>query len=179
MGIHHAVIAKAARNGITITEDGSDFVCTKDGAVLAKDVTARDALAAAIVELTAKTPKEDTTVAKTAKKAAKAKTKKAPKAAKNGAGKTEAKTIVSDEYRANYNADDNCGDKIAKAITDYVKNGKVLDMDKLKKLAEDNDISLSKWASLNNGQKSMNLRNVLRARAKRGDKVKVAGRIFE
>lgn len=183
MGIHHNVLGKAARNGLVITEVGNDFIVTKDGVEVARDLTARDALTAAIVVVGVggKTPKEDTDVAKTAKTKAKkaAKGKKAPKAAKVKDANAVAKTIVKDDYRKNYNDDDNCDDKIAKAITAYVKNGKILDMEKLKKLAEDNDLNLSKWAGLNNGQKSMNLRNMLRARAKRGDKVKIAGRIFE
>lgn len=174
MSIHHNVLAKAQRNGIEIRDVGSSFECWKGDVKLAEDVNARDALAAAIVELNAKTPKEDD-MAKTAKKAA-----KRGKAKKNGAAAVaKGKTIVKDEYRANYTKDDNCGDAVAKAITAYVKVDGALDMDRLKKLAEDNDLSLSKWSGLNNGQKSMNLRNVLRARSKRGEKVKIAGRIFE
>lgn len=199
MAIHHNVTKKAASHGLVVKEVGNEFVVENaEGKEVARDLTARDAVAAAVqAVLDAKLPKKvrkalastgetpktedtegDTEMAKTAKKAAKKAAKKTPKtAAKNKDGKVT-KTIVADEYRKDYNADDNCGDDIATAITAYVKDGKLLNMEKLQKLAEDNEVDLKPWKALNNGQISMNLRNVLRARHKRGEKVKIAGRVF-
>lgn len=192
MAIHHNVVKKAERHGLVITESYGEFIVTKDGVEVARDIVARTALEAAVLATFTHKGREaaepetqdegETDMAKTTKTAKKAGKKAARKAR---AAVATGKTIVRDEYRKNYNKDDNCGDAIAVAMTAYLKPGKdgkvgkVLDMDRLKKLAEDNDIQLSRWAALNNGQKSMNLRNVLRARAKKGDKVKIAGRIFE
>lgn len=186
MGIHHNTIKKLASYGLTITEVGNEFVVRDaEGKEVARDITPRTAADAAVqVHFAKKLPKgeqkavetseEEATVAKTAKKAAKA--KKTPKNAK--AAVKSGKTIVSDEYRKDYNKDDNCGDKIATALTEYLKEGKLLNIEKLAKLAEDNGIDMRKYSSLNNGQKSMNIRNILRARAKRGDKVKIGSRVF-
>jgi hypothetical protein len=103
------------------------------------------------------------------------------------------KTIVPARYRAKYKATRNtCGDDLAYAITDFVnttdyaprKDGKgnkkikMLSLLALSQLAMDNGIEPDAIKGNNNGQKRMNLSNMLRGMRRAGKDVVVAGEVF-
>ena len=67
-------------------------------------------------------------------------------------------------------------DGLAEAMDGATRTGGALDLEKLSKVAKENGIDLAaRWGQLNNGQKSMNLRNALRGKMKKGEKVRVGG----
>lgn len=89
------------------------------------------------------------------------------------------RSIVPPKYKAKYGKKEHCGDELGYAVSEIVRDGKgQIVMEALAALATENGLSLDRWAHLNPGQQSMNLRNVLRGRVKRGEAVVVAGQQF-
>jgi hypothetical protein len=87
-------------------------------------------------------------------------------------------SIVKSTYKESY-VDGNCGDELALECTAFLKpDGKKLDMDRWRQLAADNDIDVAPWEAQNNGQKSMNLRNKLRAKWRKGGDIQVGGHVI-
>lgn len=84
------------------------------------------------------------------------------------------KTVVPFKYRLQYGPDQNCGDTVARLLSDYVRdeNGKV-DTDRLSEVANRNGVDLGKWSHLNLGMVRMNLGNVLRGRVRNGATVHI------
>lgn len=81
------------------------------------------------------------------------------------------KSIVKDSYKQKYGTSQSCDDEVAEAF-------KTTRFD-LVKVAEDNGLDLmEKWGHLNPGQRRMNLGNVLRGRAKRGEYVKIGQNVW-
>lgn len=87
-------------------------------------------------------------------------------------------SVIPEDYRVKYGADQNCGDDVAaqlkKATTD-AEGG--LDMDAVERIAGQNDLGgkYDEWRTkgLNNGMVRMNLGNMLRAKARKGDEVRI------
>lgn len=89
------------------------------------------------------------------------------------------RSIVPPKYKAAYGKKEHCGDELGYAVSELVRDGKgQIVMEALASLATENGLSLDRWAHLNPGQQSMNLRNVLRGRVKRGEEVVVGGAKF-
>lgn len=105
-------------------------------------------------------------------------------APENTAAEAEVKksnSIVPLKFKARYKEHDgNCGDGMAEAFAEAVKDGKgKTDPELLAKVAAANGIDLqARWGKLNLGQQRMNLGNVLRTRARKGEKVVVGETTF-
>lgn len=84
------------------------------------------------------------------------------------------KSIVPENFRKHYGAAQNCGDEFAEAFAENTtgKDGK-LDMEKVAKVAAQNEVDLGRWKGKNNGMVRMNLSNVLRGMQRRGETVKI------
>ena len=156
--------------------------------------TAKNAPAIAAVVTETPAPVEATTT-ETPAKPAKTRTAKAAKPAKVTKAKHKpsdivrtdanpAKSIVPVRFKEAYAENGGCnGDALAVAVKAFleVKNADgrtVLSMENLAQLASDNAIDFAKYAHLNNGQKSMNVRNRLRGLLKAGTTVVVGKRKF-
>lgn len=94
--------------------------------------------------------------------------------------KAEAKkgSIVPDEYRYRYGVDQNCGDDIAVRLKDKTTDGKGnADMEAVAEVAAKNGLAdrFDGWVArgLNNGQLRMNLGNMLRGKARKGEPVTI------
>jgi hypothetical protein len=87
------------------------------------------------------------------------------------------KSVVPAAYKAQYkergdatSCGDNVASKLKAAILDKKAGG--MSLAKLAKIGKLNDVDVAeKWGHLNPGMRRMNLGNVLRAKAKRGEKV--------
>ena len=81
---------------------------------------------------------------------------------------------IPSEYRASYGQDQHCGDELALAL-------KEINIAELGYVAKQNNLvdKWESWSHLNNGQKRMNLGNVLRGRLKRGERVEVSSMVWE
>lgn len=91
------------------------------------------------------------------------------------------KSIVPLKFKERYKANDgNCGDGMASAFDAAVKDGKgKTDPELLAKVAAANGIDLAgRWGKLNLGQQRMNLGNVLRTRARKGETVTIGETVF-
>lgn len=100
-------------------------------------------------------------------------------------------SVVPEKYRVLYGSEQNCGDDMAKALTEYVTLGRVskkspdggLDIELLRKVAADNGLStfLQNWENrgLNGGLLRMNISNMLRRMVRNGERVKVNNTIWE
>lgn len=170
-GIHHNTLKRAASVGLDMNADGNEFVVLKDGAEVARDILAREALTKAI---TAVYPNG---VGSKPKKAAAKKAKPVDDDDDGEETPAASGSIVKDKYRVHYNDDDNNGDRLAVIFTAAVRDPETekLDMKRLEQVAKENKVDLSKWSHLNNGQISMNCRNRIRAMVKRKEKVTING----
>lgn len=87
-------------------------------------------------------------------------------------------SIIPDSYRHQYGVDQNCGDDIAVRLKDATTDGKgnAL-MDAVAEVAAKNGLSdrYDGWVAkgLNNGQLRMNLGNMLRGKARKGEEVTI------
>lgn len=94
------------------------------------------------------------------------------------------RSIVPAKYKANYAKHNNtCGDDIAlelkAATTKQDPDGRdVLDVETLWAIAKANELDVTKYVSLNNGQKRMNVSNKLRGLLKAGKDVVIGKRTF-
>lgn len=100
-------------------------------------------------------------------------------------------SVVPTKYRILYGSDQNCGDEMALALTEYVTMGRAnkknpdggLDRSKLREVAEANGISenLQKWEDrgLNGGLLRMNVSNILRGMIRRGLEVRVGSQVWQ
>jgi hypothetical protein len=76
-------------------------------------------------------------------------------------------SVISAEYRKKHQPDE-----FAQRLKKHVAgNDGNIDLTKLRRLAEQNDVWQSKWANLNSGMQFMGLSNCLRALVRRGGKV--------
>lgn len=85
-------------------------------------------------------------------------------------------SVIPDDYRYRYGADQNCGDAVAKALTDKVTDPKTgVDLEACRSIAAINGVEdrFDVWMDkdLNPGMVRMNLGNVLRGMARRGEPV--------
>jgi hypothetical protein len=82
-------------------------------------------------------------------------------------------SVVPDEYRYRYGADQNCGDAIAKRLTAEVTTGNGVDLDRAREIAALNGIEdrFDGWVAkgLNPGMVRMNLGNVLRGMGRKAE----------
>lgn len=87
-------------------------------------------------------------------------------------------SVIPDDYRHQYGVDQNCGDDLAKRLKDATTgpDGKT-DMDAVERIAGQNGLGdrFDSWAArgLNNGMVRMNLGNVLRGKARKGEEVTI------
>lgn len=85
-------------------------------------------------------------------------------------------SVVPFDYRLRYGADQTCGDDVAKALTAKVTTPTGVDLDALREVAAANGAEdrLDGWLvkGLNPGMLRMNLGNVLRGMARRGEEVR-------
>ena len=87
-------------------------------------------------------------------------------------------SVIPDDYRVQYGVDQNCGDDVAVRLKDATtgKDGKA-DMAAVEAIASKNGLGdkFDQWVSrgLNNGMVRMNLGNMLRAKARKGDEVAI------
>ena len=95
-----------------------------------------------------------------------------------------ARSIVPVRFKQRYaEHGGTCGDKMALAVSSAIQtknaDGRtVLDMGVLKQIAVNNGIDYAAYEHLNNGQKSMNVRNRLRGLLKSGKKVTIGKQVF-
>lgn len=87
-------------------------------------------------------------------------------------------SVIPDDYRVRYGADQNCGDDVAARLKSATTDGEGnLDMDAVERIAAANDLGgkFDEWRTkgLNNGMVRMNLGNMLRAKARKGDEVAI------
>jgi len=87
-------------------------------------------------------------------------------------------SVIPDDYRHQYGVDQNCGDKIAADLKAKTTDGKgKADMAAVEKVAGQNGLGdkYDQWVSrgLNNGMVRMNLGNMLRAKARKGEEVTI------
>lgn len=88
-------------------------------------------------------------------------------------------SVIPDNYRHQYGVDQNCGDDVAQKLRDKTirKTGKTeyVDMEALAEIASANGLAdrFDGWLAkdLNNGMVRMNLGNVLRGKARRGEEI--------
>lgn len=85
-------------------------------------------------------------------------------------------SVIPDDYRVRYGVHQNCGDDIAETLRNLATDEKgQADMAKLEAIAADNGVAdkFDGWLvkGLNNGMVRMNLGNVLRGKARRGEEV--------
>jgi len=100
-------------------------------------------------------------------------------------------SIVPEKYRILYGSDQNCGDKIAVVLTDFVTQPRAsrkdtdggLDRSKLRAVAEVNGLAdrLAIWEDkgLNGGLLRMNTSNVLRGMHRRGETITIGATTWE
>jgi hypothetical protein len=87
-------------------------------------------------------------------------------------------SVIPDDYRVTYGVDQNCGDDIAQRLKDATTgtDGKA-DMAAVEAIAGANGLGdkFDQWATrgLNNGMVRMNLGNMLRAKARKGEEVAI------
>lgn len=95
------------------------------------------------------------------------------------AAKAKRGSVVPEDYRLRYGADQNCGDDLAKRLTDLVTvtEGKTshVDVEACERIASANGLAdrFDAWQTkgLNPGMLRMNLGNVLRGMVRRGEEV--------
>lgn len=85
-------------------------------------------------------------------------------------------SVVPEDYRVRYGAEQSCGDAVARALTDKVTDPKTgVDLEACREVAEVNGKGdkFDTWVAkgLNPGMVRMNLGNVLRGMARRGEPV--------
>lgn len=84
-------------------------------------------------------------------------------------------SVVPEDYRLRYGADQSCGDEVAKALTAKVTTANGVDLEACRDIAEANGKGdrFDAWVAkgLNPGMVRMNLGNVLRGMARRGEAV--------
>lgn len=91
------------------------------------------------------------------------------------------RSIVPTSYKTTYaKHGGTCGDELAVALSEAAMDdaGKV-SLEQLEKVAKQNGIDFGRWSHLNVGQQRMNLANVLRAKLKKGEAIKVGKVNFE
>lgn len=87
-------------------------------------------------------------------------------------------SVIPDDYRVQYGVDQNCGDDVAIRLKDATTgtDGKT-DMAAVERIAGANGLGdkFDQWVGrgLNNGMVRMNLGNMLRAKARKGDEVAI------
>lgn len=85
-------------------------------------------------------------------------------------------SVVPDEYRYRYGAEQNCGDEVAKRLTAEVTGTDGVDLDRAREIAALNGVEdrFDGWMSkgLNPGMVRMNLGNVLRGLARKEQEVR-------
>lgn len=186
MTIHHALLRKAKKHGLTMTEadDGKVDVFDDEDTLIAANKNPKTALDHAI-ELITKS------AAKTAAAAARSKPKGKAKPKAKAKGKARDKDApasmvqVMSGYREKYRQfDDSCGDEVAELLRAHTgktnKDGKsVLDVKALQTVAKTNGIDLKKYAHLNPGHQRMCIGNVLRGMITRGETVKIGSHTLE
>lgn len=88
-------------------------------------------------------------------------------------------SVIPNEYRYQYGADQNCGDEMASALTDACTVDGKVSVPKVEQIASDNGVAdrFDAWLArdLNPGMLRMNLGNVLRGKLRRGEAVVVPG----
>jgi hypothetical protein len=88
-------------------------------------------------------------------------------------------SVIPDEYRYKYGADQNCGDAIAKRLTAITTGKDGVDLDAAREVAALNGVEdrFDGWLSkgLNPGMVRMNLGNVLRGIARKEQEVRFPG----
>lgn len=95
-------------------------------------------------------------------------------------GEKEESSIVRGRYKKEYGKPAHCGDEMALAFAGFVQDEEGgLDLGKLAQVAGANGVDLKRWSHLNNGQKRMNLGNVLRGLIRKGTDVKVGSKTFK
>lgn len=84
-------------------------------------------------------------------------------------------SVIPDDYRYRYGADQNCGDEMARNLTDRVTKPEGVDLEACRDIAARNGIEdrFDQWLArdLNPGMVRMNLGNVLRGKLRRGETV--------
>ena len=174
--IHHATAKKAARNQVEMTVEGemiiardlqTNFILNGTNAVetLERMLQARADLADA--GLTEEPEDEDAEVEPDAEEQEDEEPKRSG-------------SVVREKYKEQYEPfDDSCGDEYAAAFAAAIKTDKgTVDMAMLASIAAQNGVDFSRWDHLNPGQRRMNLGNVLRGMVRRGEVIRIAGRVF-
>lgn len=82
-------------------------------------------------------------------------------------------SVISAEYKTSHKPD-----ALAHALHEAVALDGRIDLKRLTAIANENDIDASHWGRLNNGMRVMNIANMLRARARRGELVTIGGHKF-
>lgn len=189
--IHHQISKWASRNGVAIAANGDGsytFTQTATG------ISATGANGTAVkAELEAKLKADKKAVAAQAPAPKKAKTGKKAKKAESSE-RPEKKTIVTGKsgvmklpYHTRYmNNGGGSGDDLDVALRAAVckpveKGSKktAVDMDELQAIAEANGVWKPEYASLNPGMARMNVANRLRGKGRKGEVVKVKGKVID
>lgn len=191
--LHHAVIAKAKKHGITMVSTGHGIFTATDATGVKHEGEVKDASAWLDNLLKVSKPAKRAKAAKVAKPA-KAKAKKTAKARdEDGEGDEEDEgdeeavsgSIVKGKYKAKYAENEGIlkgsnGDDMAEALKTFTDSDGDMNLDALRRVARDNKVEFGKYEHMkNNGQKRMIIGNILRGMIRRGVDVKVGTRTFK
>lgn len=171
MKIHHAVAKKAAKHGIALKHMPDGVTVSATHPDLADSVAGDDPTKVLFEALKALGYIKPKRVRQPGAPKVRAAGKKAK--AKKAAVKAN-KSMVLKDYKEHYKkhgSGQGNGDRLDQAMRDALDG----DDTALPKIARENNVPFL-WQVLNRGSQSMNLRNVLRARIKRGEKVSVLGK---
>lgn len=185
MKIHHNTAKKAKAYGITLTVEDNEVVATKGGVRLASGLSGTVVLEHAIAKASSK-------ALKVAAPRKPAQPKKARKVADDEGEEGEdddlggddegeqSKSIVKPKYRQIYKPHKMTnGDDLARELKDYLmvsenEDGKAcVDEALLKRFAKANDCWTESYATLNVGQRRMNIGNRLRAKVRKDPEFKI------
>jgi hypothetical protein len=201
MAIHHNTLKRATRNGIELVEkflaltSTTEFRAMKDGVELARGAVAKDVLEQAIEKLNG--------AAKPARKSKAQREadededyagegddfeedevdpsddeEEAEEEVEDSEGATVVKKKYKDAYRPHRMT---CGDDLSTRISNHVMvvdeetGERRIDQAKLRRFAIANEVWVQGYASLNVGMRRMNVANRLRAKVRKGYKVKWEG----
>lgn len=193
--LHHAVIARALKHGITMVSTGHGIFTATDATGVKHEGEIKDASTWLDNLLKVSKPAKRAKAAKVAKPA-KAKAKKPAKARdEDGEGEDEGEgdedeeveaggSIVKGKYKAQYAENEGIlkgsnGDDMAAALKTFTDNDGDMNIDALRRVARDNKIEFAKYENMkNNGQKRMIVGNILRGMIRKGKDVKVGTQSF-
>lgn len=170
--IHHATAKKAAKLGLELIVQPDETVVAAviNGAVLATGINAKEALANAEAIINEEHDnEEDEAEVDTQANGSDVKESDDEEATDD---EPVERSIVKRKYRKRYQPTNrSCGDELAKLVSAHIRDDDVINEDRLVRFAKANDCWIDSYATLNVGQRRMNVGNRLRAKVRKGHEV--------